>query len=195
MFLLDAESSKSYRFLDLVSNVIIESRDAEFFENKFVGDTDPELQIIPKEPSENSSSVHKRKLDENVEPRRSQRKRKEKSLGSDFMSPDDIILLVEASREEILNQFSMIYQIEGDLKTFNEAMSSRDVAFWKEAVNDEMDSIMSNNTWILVDLPPGSKPITSKWVFRRKYNTDGSIQTFKARLVAKGFRQKEGRLH
>jgi len=29
-------------------------------------------------------------------------------------------------------------------------------------------------------------------VFKRKYNTDGSIQTFKARLVAKGFTQKEG---
>jgi hypothetical protein len=29
-------------------------------------------------------------------------------------------------------------------------------------------------------------------VFIRKYNTDGSIQTFKARLVAKGFTQKEG---
>ena len=55
-----------------------------------------------------------------------------------------------------------------------------------------MDSLISNNTWILVDLPQGSKPIGCKWVFRRKYNTDGSIQTFKARLVAKGFRQKEG---
>ncbi|XP_075088615.1 uncharacterized protein LOC142170623 [Nicotiana tabacum] len=31
-----------------------------------------------------------------------------------------------------------------------------------------------------------------KWVFRRKYNTYGSVQTFKARLVAKGFTQKEG---
>ncbi|GKC91910.1 zinc finger, CCHC-type containing protein [Tanacetum coccineum] len=29
----------------------------------------------------------------------------------------------------------------------------------KEAVNDEMDSIIGNNTWILVDLPPGSKAI------------------------------------
>jgi hypothetical protein len=41
-------------------------------------------------------------------------------------------------------------------------MSSRDVAFWKEAVNDEMDSILSNNTWVLVDLPSGSKPIGCK---------------------------------
>jgi len=51
---------------------------------------------------------------------------------------------------------------------------------------------LSNNTWILVDLPLSSKPIGYKWVFRRKYNTDGSIQTLKARLVVKGFTQKEG---
>ena len=44
----------------------------------------------------------------------------------------------------------------------------------------------------MVDLSSGSKLIGWKWVFRRKYNTDGSIQTFKARLVAKGFKQNEG---
>ena len=54
-----------------------------------------------------------------------------------------------------------------------------------------MDSIISNQSWEIVDLPHGSKPIGGKWVFRRKYYTDGTIQTFKARLVAKGFRQKE----
>lgn len=54
-----------------------------------------------------------------------------------------------------------------------------------------MDSIISNHTWEIVDLPHVSKPIGGKWVFRRKYHTDGTIQTFKARLVAKGFRQKE----
>ena len=69
-------------------------------------------------------------------------------------------------------------------------MASRDSAFQKEAVNDEMNLILSNNTWVLVDLPTGSKPIGCKWVFRRKYNTNGSIQTFKARLVAKGFKQR-----
>ena len=43
-----------------------------------------------------------------------------------------------------------------------------------------------------MDLPPGSNTIGCKWVFRRKYRTDGSVQTFKARLVAKGYRQREG---
>ena len=43
-----------------------------------------------------------------------------------------------------------------------------------------------------MDLPPGSNTIGCKWVFRRKYRTNGTIQTVKVRLVAKGFRQKEG---
>ncbi|GKD75491.1 zinc finger, CCHC-type containing protein, partial [Tanacetum coccineum] len=52
---------------------------------------------------------------------------------------------------------------EDDPKTFDEAMKSHDVVFWKEAINDEMDSIMGNNTWVLADLPPGCK-----WIFKRK---------------------------
>ena len=52
-------------------------------------------------------------------------------------------------------------------------------------------SIISNNTWKLVDLPPGCKKIGCKWVLRRKLKPDGSIEKFKARLVAKGFKQKE----
>nr|GEW25737.1 zinc finger, CCHC-type [Tanacetum cinerariifolium] len=44
---------------------------------------------------------------------------------------------------------------EDDPKTFDKAMKSQDVAFWKEAINDEMDFIMSNNTWVLPDLSPG----------------------------------------
>ena len=50
---------------------------------------------------------------------------------------------------------------------------------------------MANNTWVLVDLPDGLKPINSKWVFK-KMLADGSVNMFKARLVAKGFAQKEG---
>ena len=55
-----------------------------------------------------------------------------------------------------------------------------------------MDSLVSNNTWELSDLPPGSKAIGCRWVFRIKYHTDGSIQTFKARLVIQGFSQRQG---
>ncbi|PHU15965.1 Zinc finger CCCH domain-containing protein 14 [Capsicum chinense] len=71
-------------------------------------------------------------------------------------------------------------------------MSSSDSSFWKEAVNSEIDSILSNHTWELVDLPPGNKPLGSKWIFKRKMKANGTIDKYKARLVVKGFKQKEG---
>ncbi|XP_070003048.1 uncharacterized protein [Nicotiana sylvestris] len=72
-------------------------------------------------------------------------------------------------------------------------MSSSDSAFWKEAVNSEIQSILDNHTWELVNLPPGNKPLGSKWIFKRKIKTDGTIDKYKTRLVVKGYRKKEGR--
>lgn len=70
-------------------------------------------------------------------------------------------------------------------------MSSHDAVFWKEAIDDEMHSIITNQTWVLVDLSQGYKPIGCKWVFRRKLRSDGTIEKFKARLVAKGCGEKK----
>ena len=53
-----------------------------------------------------------------------------------------------------------------------------------------MESLISNRTWKLVDLPSGCKIIGCKWVLRKNLKPDGSIDKFKARLVAKGFKQK-----
>ena len=56
----------------------------------------------------------------------------------------------------------------------------------------ELDAIESNGTWSIVPLPPGKTPIGCKWVFKNKYNVDGSLSRHKSRLVAKGYSQKEG---
>ena len=61
-----------------------------------------------------------------------------------------------------------------------------------EAIDSEMKALEENNTWELVQLPPGSKAISNKWVYRLKDNADGSIEKFKARLVIKGFSQRRG---
>nr|GEY86887.1 zinc finger, CCHC-type [Tanacetum cinerariifolium] len=86
------------------------------------------------------------------EPRRGKRVRKAKSYGSDFQ-----LYLVEGSRDQVGSQYSYCYIIEEDPRTYNEAMQSRDSAFWKEAIDDEIGSIIENNTWVLSDLPPGCK--------------------------------------
>ena len=72
---------------------------------------------------------------------------------------------------------------------FNEA---KDIKFWVDACKDEILSIEKNNTWDLVELPTGVKPIGLKWIFKIKRNADGSISKYKARLVAKGYVQKHG---
>ena len=40
-----------------------------------------------------------------------------------------------------------------------------------------------------MDLPPSCKPLSSKWVFKRKRKVDGTIDKYKARLVIKGYKQ------
>ena len=63
---------------------------------------------------------------------------------------------------------------------------------WKDAMDEEYQSLINNNTSSLVTLPPGRKAIGCKWVYKVKQNSDGSISKYKARLVAKGYTQKEG---
>ncbi|KAL0360420.1 UNVERIFIED_CONTAM: Retrovirus-related Pol polyprotein from transposon TNT 1-94 [Sesamum radiatum] len=104
------------------------------------------------------------------EPRRSKRAKIAKTFGPEFLT----------------------YVLENEPRTINEALSSPEAPFWKEAINSEIESIMQNHTWELMDLPPGSTPLGCKWILKRKYKADGSIDKYKARLVAKGFKQKEG---
>lgn len=84
-----------------------------------------------------------------------------------------------------------LFLIENDPKTFGKAMSSQNAYFWKEAINNKIDSIMSDNTWFLTDLSFGCNTIGCKGIFKKKLRTDGSIEKFEARLVAKYFKQRE----
>ena len=47
---------------------------------------------------------------------------------------------------------------------------------WKAIMNDKMRSLQKNQTWELVDLPPGKKPVGCRWIYTIKYQADGSIE-------------------
>ncbi|GJT71928.1 zinc finger, CCHC-type containing protein [Tanacetum coccineum] len=144
------EHSKAFRFCviepndSVAINLIIESRNAIFDENRFSSVPRPSLRI---------------------------------SIGTEDIGGSVVPKKVTE---------------EDDPKTFDDAIKSQDVIFWKEAINDEIDSIMGNNTWVLADLPPDCKPLGCKWIFKRKLKVDGTIKKFKARLVIQGFKQKSG---
>ena len=69
-------------------------------------------------------------------------------------------------------------------------MNSVNSKFWQEAIQDEYDSLLQNQTWELVDLPKSKNIVGSKWVFKHKRGANGQIQRCKARLVAQGYSQK-----
>jgi hypothetical protein len=190
IFLGYAHHSISYRFLVIKSEILdvhvdtfLESRDVTFFENIFPMKKSNSMSSLPAnviantspEPSENFD--HAKHTPEPIHdeidseaPKRSKRPRTAKSFGDDFT----------------------VYLVDDTPKTIAEAFASPDAGDWKEAVRSEMDSILSNGTWELVDQPYGCKPVGCKWVFKKKLRPDGTIDKYKVRLVAKGYTQKEG---
>jgi hypothetical protein len=144
IFLGYAQRSIGYRFLvvkfevpDRHVHTIMESRDATFFENMFpMKDMHSTArfssEIIPESSASNNyfeqphenvfEDVHEK--DDNEAPTRSKRRRTGKSLGDDFI----------------------VYLVDDTPTSIAEAYASPDADDWKEAVQNEMDLILSNGT-------------------------------------------------
>ena len=127
VFLGYVTNSKACRFLDIKNNVIFESIDADFYENKFPfkardsGGSQPPI-IVPSRPID--SRVHDRDNDIELEPRRSKRAKLSKDFRPDFYT----------------------FILEGDLACLEDALTSSEANFWREAIHNEMDSILSDHT-------------------------------------------------
>jgi len=160
MFLGYAEHSVAYRFLVVKSDVIEHNTIVETKNVEFFEHIFP-LKV---------SGTLEQSIDNNKDAmcevlRRSKRQRKETSFGDDFYT----------------------YMVENDPTSFLESTRISDSKQWDKAITTEIESIQKNNNWTLVDLPKGAKPIGCKWIFKKKYHPDGSIDKYKSRLVAKGF--------
>ncbi|GJT94397.1 retrotransposon protein, putative, ty1-copia subclass [Tanacetum coccineum] len=83
----------------------------------------------------------------------------------------------------------------GDLNeptSYKVAMLDSESNKWIDAMNAEMQSMIDNMVWVLVDLPANCKTVGSKWLFKIKTDMYGNVHTYKARLVAKGYTKLYG---
>jgi len=85
-------------------------------------------------------------------------------------------------------RFFMSLSPEQEPTTFREAAKHR---FWQEAMKYEIQALVRNQTWDIVQMPPHVRPIGCKWVYKIKRGPDGSIERCKACLVDKGYSQIE----
>ncbi|GKF73723.1 retrotransposon protein, putative, ty1-copia subclass, partial [Tanacetum coccineum] len=76
--------------------------------------------------------------------------------------------------------------------SYKAAMLDSESNKWIDAMNAEIQSMIDNMVWVLVDLPPSCKTVESKWIFKKKTDMDGILHTYKARLIAKGYIQLYG---
>ena len=136
VFIGYAYNSSAYRFLihksdipDMHMNTIIEYRNALFFEEMFSYKPTQETNSLKRNLESTSSTSHDQELMEErnkVEPRRSKRTKTSKTFSPDFLT----------------------FMLEGEPQSFKEAMSTPEAPLWKEAFNNEIESILQNHTWI-----------------------------------------------
>jgi hypothetical protein len=79
----------------------------------------------------------------------------------------------------------------GEPECYEEAMQVDNKRKWEQGMKEEMDSLVNNHTWDLIQLPVGKRALQDKWVYKLK-EEDGGEKRYKARLVVKGFAQKKG---
>jgi hypothetical protein len=61
---------------------------------------------------------------------------------------------------------------------------------WHYAMEKEFATLITNNTWDLIPHPVGPNVMTDKWIFKHKFNSNGSLEWYKARWVLHSFTQR-----
>ncbi|GKA98044.1 zinc finger, CCHC-type containing protein [Tanacetum coccineum] len=106
------------------------------------------------------------------------------------IEPNDSISInsIIESRDTIFDEKTRIdshQSLDQVLGFLMELKTLMDIDFWKEAINDKMDSIIGNNTWVLADLPPRCKPLGCEWIFKRKLKVDLTKEFLSSRFYMK----------
>ncbi|KAK1424219.1 hypothetical protein QVD17_19540 [Tagetes erecta] len=170
------------------ANIISIKRRGHFLEkealNRGIGNNVVDLEEVRESPTtankvekSDAPEVVANESDENTSIRRSSRTRKEPERYLWNLEGAEVLVVAD-SNDAPANYKSAISDLESEK--------------WREAMNAEMQSMRENQVWDLVELPPESRAIGSKWLFKRKPDMHGKVHTYKARLVAKGYTQIEG---
>jgi hypothetical protein len=59
-------------------------------------------------------------------------------------------------------------------------------------MEEEHAALLQIHTWDPVPRPPHANVVMGKWIFKYKFNEDGTLERYKARWVLRGFTQRSG---
>ncbi|KAL4302755.1 hypothetical protein GQ457_10G011400 [Hibiscus cannabinus] len=178
------KETKGYYFFNPKENKIFVARTRFFLEKELLSNNGngrnieleelQQQQVNELEVEQSSQVVEENTTDLETQPlRRSTREGHEpEGYGFLFTTHGDVILVDQ-----------------DEPKTYQQAVSSPDSEKWLEPMRSKVDSMSENQVWTSVEPPEGVKPIGCKWVFKKKIDKDGNLQTYKGQLVTKGLSQ------
>lgn len=203
LFMGYCEDSVGYRLINPKTKSVFRSRDVVFFENpqtveevvKLGENTETSfipLEILDKQQIEDSEYEKGSEMSEEPEMNNS----REDSAPED-VNPDNFqeIRAAEAAQQPALAPINIAAPVRrseripeprnfGDdflmYLTAEDAMSKPDHHRWKEAIDEEIQSLKENDTWKAVSPPRNKRILDTKWVLKTKINASGEIERYKA---------------
>ncbi len=187
------KGTKGYRLLDVNTNRIQVSKDVTFLERdphsskETQCDGDLFEDQLSEADEENATSTlienhpEREITDQNLEitaPEENTRRSERSTKGK---PPERLV--------EVMNKATTL---EREPRSYKEAVSGKQAEQWRIAMDEEIESLKQNGTWILTELPENKTVIGSKWVYKVKMDEKGNVTRYKARLVAQGYSQKYG---
>lgn len=177
--------TKGYRLYDVNHSKILYSRDVIFDESKYGLNKDPKVlakeDVYPDSSSDSESVISQAEhMDGRDEEMVDQGESVSRRSARERRPPDMYGEWVNLSHDN------------PEPSSVHEAMAGSNKRKWHGAMEKEMESLLKNEVWDLVEPPKGRKIIGSKWVFKEKVGADGTTERYKARLVAQGYSQQCG---
>lgn len=208
VFLGYPSTQKGYKLLNLITKSVFVSRDVKFHEHIFPFHTNSDSECIqpspvPLHPVHQSSTVDDLEFsdplsepaeesshDQDNQPlRRSTRTHVQPQWQHDYIVNAAISNVATTSIDKEFSCFMSTLTSNNDPVFYKDAVQQD---CWVAAMNSEIEALELNQTWEIVELPPGKVSIGCRWLYRTKYNADGSIEKHKSRLVALGCKQVYG---
>ena len=135
--------------MDLQTNWIINEKDCQ--ENKNTGQSDS----LNLDKTENESE-HEKSLEKGTDT-------------EDLLQEEKIIRKSSRTRRipQYLNDYAVLALnaesfVDNVPNSYEEIQTREDRQKWTRAVEEEIDSLIKNDTWELTELPPGKRPIDNK---------------------------------
>ena len=217
IYLSSGEDKFGYKLFDPVNKKVLRSRDVVFMEDKTIKDIDSTIEedlnteLVDMESDDDSESdseiavqirdgntavetnhsSNDPETDEDDSENNNQEGTHQNSATTQNVATRSSTRVRMPSSRYSVRDYVLLTD-EGEPVCYQEAVEREDKTEWLSAMQEEMNSLLKNQTYTLVQPVEGKKVLRNRWIFKLKTEEGKVKPRYKARLVVKGFAQTHG---